>query len=142
MGYVLAQRHPGDVFQVMLHRRLSSTDPAGELSPGLTEYMEQVLAFRGDAPVGFDVTRSPFATLRDGRSLPFRDSTLGFADYTQGYLYLGQVAALQQCEWIPGFVTKPMFTANRPFYRSMGAHYGRDIRSPADLDRFFSDFEG
>jgi uncharacterized RDD family membrane protein YckC len=138
MGYILAQRHPGDVAQVMLHRRLSSTDPADQPSPGVSEWVEQVLALRGDAPVGFDLAGSPFATLRDGRSLAFRDETLGFADYTQGYLYLGRVSDLDQCEWIPGFVTESMFTANRPFYRSMGTHYGEDIREPADLDRFFS----
>jgi uncharacterized RDD family membrane protein YckC len=142
MGYILAQRHPGEVFQVMLHRRLSSTNPAGEPLPGLTEYVERVFAIRGDTPAGFDVTHSPFATLRDGRSLPFREEALGFADYTQGYLYLGRVAALDQCEWIPGFVTQRAFTANRPFYRSIGTHYGREIRGPADLDRLFADFDG
>ncbi|MFQ5569910.1 MAG: hypothetical protein ACE5G0_09560, partial [Rhodothermales bacterium] len=109
MGYILSRRHPGQVSQVMLHRRLSAMDPEKAAEPGLTAFIEKIMALRGHTPVGFKVLDSPFATLRDDRSLPFRDATLGLADYTPGYIYLTPLSGIEQSDWIPGYITQKMF---------------------------------
>ena len=95
------------------------------------------MQLRGSAPIGFDVTGSPFAPLREDFSLPFADETLALADYTPGYIYLDDLDAIERCDWVPGFVTRTQFVSNKPFYRSLGRHYGFDISSVGDLDRFF-----
>jgi hypothetical protein len=134
LGFLIAQRHPSDVFAVHLHREFRRT---GDTPGGLTSTLERVMREQ-DSPVGFDVDASPFANLRDGHSLLFRDPRISMSDLASGYVFLGPVDQLTGCSWTPGYITESMFVAHRPFYEAWGEKYGVDVRSAAEADALFA----
>ena len=142
MGFILSQRHPGEVYQILLHYGDLPRALGTEVSPAFTGFLEDVMALRSHTPVGFDVEGSPFAMLRDSTCLYFRDRRLGFVDYTPGYIYLARHADILPCRWIEDYVTDGMFLAGKPFYVSLGKHYGHNFRNAGDVNRLMPEIMG
>lgn len=121
MAYMLHQKYGDTIGQVTLHAgdfspRLITPDYKGP-PPRISSVLERIMAARGHAPVGFDVTGSPFALLRDSTSYYYRGQPrVGFGDVTSGYIYLEPRNTFQSCQWAEGFITPDMFAQYRPFY--------------------------
>ncbi len=139
MGFMLAQKYGGDVFQVVMHARFL---PTSQIFPDyrgpdeqMTEFIERVMKARGNKPVGFDVDGSPFARLRDSGAWKFYPNIrLGLADIAAGYVYLVPSGETQPCTWMKGYLTDEMFTRNKPFYESFGIHYKRRVANARDAE--------
>lgn len=128
MGAILRHRHGQQVCHLRLH------DSTFE-GPALAALIEAVQATRAHAPVGFDVAESPLADLCDVGGLEYRrDPGARFSDIVDGLLYLKPLAAQRHCAWEPGFVTRAMFLADKPYYE---AYLGRPLRDAAEADEAF-----
>jgi hypothetical protein len=125
MAYILHQKYGDKVFQVSLQAldfspTFSITFPRPGYQgpePTINEFIERIMAVRGQAPVGFDITGGPFATLRDSTSYYYHSQpSADLADFTSGYIYLEPTAAFQKCQWTEGYITPGMYVRNKPFY--------------------------
>jgi hypothetical protein len=143
MGFMLAQKHGDDIFQIVMHAR-SSPSPRADPNykgPGeqITEFLERVMAARGNRPVGFDVDGSPFAMIRDSGDRRFYPNRrLGLADIAAGYIYLVKSGETEPCTWMKGYLTDEMFTRNKPFYQSFGIYYKRRVASARDAEELLA----
>ncbi|MCC7263386.1 MAG: RDD family protein [Candidatus Latescibacteria bacterium] len=124
MAYILHQKYGDKVFQVSLQALdISPTFSFKFPKPGyqgpeptINEFIERIMAVRGQTPVGFDIAGSPFATLRDSTSYYYHSqSSVDLADFTSGYIYLEPTAAFQKCQWAEGYITSEMYARNKPF---------------------------
>lgn len=134
MGFMLSQKYPEDVFQIVVHRVFAMDEPG---KPGMDEFLEGVMAHRSHNPVGFDVESSPFSTIRDSASWEFTDPRLGLGDIATGYIYLAPLKEINKCDWVPNYVSQPMYVANKPFYKSWGNHWNKTVASAEDVNEFF-----
>lgn len=125
MAYILHQKYGDKVFQVSPH--FPDFSPSMSLKiprpgyqgpePTINEFIERIMAARGHAPVGFDITASPFAPLRDSTSYYYHSQpSVDFEDVMGGYVYLEPTAAFQRCQWAEGYITPEMYARNKPFY--------------------------
>ena len=89
-------------------------------------FLENVFAANGNAPVGFDVTASPFANLRDagGYWFAFQKYTV-FSDIAQGYVFLTPLNKLHRVSWAKGFVNEQNYAVLSTFLRDREALEGR-----------------
>jgi uncharacterized RDD family membrane protein YckC len=143
MGLLLHQRHPDQVFQIRLHQRdlpasLMDKNYRGP-APAMAAFLERVMANRDHAPVGFDVTGSPMAMLRDSGVLEYYGQpTVGFGDVAAGYVYLKDWRKNQHCSWQTGYITAEMFTANKPLYQAIARAGGKNVSNAAEMNEFFA----
>jgi len=136
MGFMLWIKYPESVFQLVLHHSQSRLDES-VAEPVFHDFLERVMARRGDQPVGFEVEGSPFAVLRDSAGFAYRDKRLGFADFTPGYIYLNRLDSIRQCLWVEDYVSQKMFVANKPFYRSYGKYFDYQVNNVQDVNNMF-----
>jgi hypothetical protein len=135
MGFLLAQRHPGAITQVSLHDALGRGPPGSAAESGVSEFVERLLERRGNAPLGWNVTGSPFAALRDPRHWSFAgDPERVLGDLACSYLFLAPRSRLARCDWLAGYVTARMLAENRPFYEAIGRRTGVDVRDAPSAD--------
>jgi hypothetical protein len=89
--------------------------------------------------VGFDVAPSPFAPLRDSGSIDYHfEPRLSFADVADGYIFLANRRELIECQWLPGYVSRGMFVANKPFYQAFARRAGKAVRTAEEFNELFS----
>jgi uncharacterized RDD family membrane protein YckC len=147
MGFMLHSRHAGEVFQIRLHGHdipisLVDGDYQGS-KPKMAGLLERIMQKRGGTPVGFDVTDSPFALLRDNGSLEYHfEPRLGFGDVASGYVFLAKRHELSECHWLPDYVTRGMFAANKPFYQAFVRRGGQTARTAREVNDFFGQAGG
>ena len=140
MGYLLYQKYGDRIFQITLHLDEMSpviVDPSYK-GPNATlpALIETLMTRRGTGPIGFDVFRSPLASLRDSGSYYFRfQPEVLFADVCRGYILLVPWRKIQHCDWIPGFITPEMFNANKDFF---DARFSKKFSSGDEVNEFFS----
>jgi hypothetical protein len=121
MGNILYKKYGERVFQVWLE--------AGFLDP-----IEDVMALRGDKPVGFDLFASPFANVlsRPGWDAP----NVPLAKIARGYVYLGSSVKLHKDTPIKGFVTDEMFKKYQHYYE---VDFGRKFADADEVDQYFAE---
>lgn len=134
MGFMLAQKYPEEVFQIVLHRVFAMKEPG---KPGMDEFLESVMAHRGHNPVGFDVEEGPFTTIRDSNCWEFSDPQLGLGDIATGYIYLAPLKEINKCDWVPDYISRAMYVANKPFYKSWGNYWNKTVASADDANNLF-----
>ena len=111
MGLLLHQKYGDRIFQVALHESYFNSV--------MGKFIEPVMKERGNVPVGFDVSGSPFGDLRNNDSEDYHHyPNLRFADKASGYIYLKPVRELGKCGWLDGYVSKKMFLKNKPYYKA------------------------
>lgn len=135
MGFLLAQRHLGAVTQIGLHAALSRARPGVDSQPGISAFVERLMARRADQAWGWTVTDSPFEALRDSSDWSFSagpEVTLG--DLTSNLLFLAPRARLTRCEWLAGFVDERMLAEYRPYYEAIGRRTGVEVTDPASAN--------
>ena len=118
MGYMLHHRYGERVFQINMHR------------VPILEWLERVMARRQDAPVGFTVEGSPFATLEAGFSY---QPTVSLGDLASGYIFLKPARDYVRSERIAGFISEEMFWRNKPFYEASAGRSLRDAREANEV---------
>lgn len=137
MGFMLARKFPNDIFQIMLHKTFESSFQ----NHNLASVIESIMGYRNHQPVGFDVTESPLASLRDSNNWMFKDPRLGMSDIATGYIYLSPLKKIHKCDWVEDYVSQSMYVANKPFYNSLGKHWGKEIKSADDVNKLFQSSE-
>jgi len=129
MGLLLYHKYGEKIFQVALH------EGHGVFDSIMKELIEPVMEERGNVPAGFDVSSSPFANLRDGNSKDYRYySGLRFADKAYGYIYLKPAKELKKCEWLPGYISKEMFVANKPYYKAWARLADKQVNNEQEVN--------
>jgi hypothetical protein len=109
MGFMLHQKYGNRVCHIMLHEPLHG--------PRIARVIEESVSNAGGTEVGFDVTGSPWAALRDGNDPCYRGRPgVCFGDIADGYIFLKPMKALHRCAWLPGYISPQMFVRNKPFY--------------------------
>jgi len=139
-GRVLRQKYGEKVFQIALHgpqmspQVIDKTYQGGE--PVLSDLIERIMAARGNRPVGFDSTGSPFANIRDSLSYYFHwQPRMTFADIYEGFVFLKPVKELSPCSWMKGFISDEMFEKSKAYYEFA---YGRKFKDAKEVDEFLS----
>jgi hypothetical protein len=113
-GYILNQRYGDRVFQVCLHQMHFGpevvTGGRPKSRPVIMGFMEKLLNKNGNKAVGFDIDGSPFANLRDRKSMYFAlQEDMVFSDIAQGYIFLKPIRKLGRMTWVKGFVDESNF---------------------------------
>ncbi len=135
MGFLLARRHPGAITQVVLHDAFGHGPPGSSPENGVSAFVERVMERLGNRPLGWQVTGSPFAALRDPHHWSFAgDAGMSFGDLACNYLFLAPRSRLARCDWLPGYVTARMLAENRPFYAAIGRRTGVEVRDAPSAD--------
>jgi len=126
MGNLLYARYGDRVAAITMHY--------AETRQSMAAAIERAVAASGRTSVGFDVTASPLAVLRDGESIDYRYQPAAcLADLSPGYILLRPAGKLTRCAWMNDYVSTPMFSSNRPFYEMIAE---RKLRSAADFNAF------
>lgn len=123
MGFILHQKYGDNVFQISLQHRDYSPSiiyPDYHVpEPMINEFIESVMGKTNRASVGFDVSQSPFASLRDSTSYYYHfQPSVSFADIASGYIYLKNWNMLKICGWMDDYISQKMFIENKCFYKS------------------------
>jgi hypothetical protein len=139
MGVLLYRKYGDKVFQVGLHGEHMSPAQIDITykgsGPVFTELIEEIMASRGNKPVGFDVVGSPFAGIRDTQSYYFHwQPAMSFANICRGFVYLMPVKELKPCSWMKDFVSDEMFEKCKGFYEFS---YGRTFKNAKEVNEFF-----
>ncbi len=76
----------------------------------------------GNKSVGFDVEDSPFANLRDRKSLYFAsNSETVFSDIAQGYIFTKPLSSLNfRMTWVDGFINEENFERAKALAKKRG----------------------
>jgi uncharacterized RDD family membrane protein YckC len=136
MAFLLARRHPGSVTQVYLHDAFGSGPPGREADSRISALVERLMACRGDRPVAWEVTGSPWASLRDAAHWSFAgDAGRTLDELALSYLYLAPRARIARSAWAEGYVTEEMLLSDLPYYRAVGRRSGIDVRDTASAER-------
>lgn len=139
MAYLLARKHPGSVTQVYLHDAFGPGPRGTSAENGVSDLVERLMERRGNVPLGWEVTGSPFEALRDPHHWSFgSDPARSFGDLACNYLFLAPRSRLGRCEWLAGYVTPRMLAANLPFYEAIGRRTGTPVSDTASADRALS----
>lgn len=139
MGFILYQKYGNKVFQINLQTRDSSpsmiyADHHGP-EPKINGMIEDVMRKTEYESVGFDVSHSPFALLRDSTSDYYHfQPRVSFADVSAGYIYFKPWNELQQCDWLPGYISPKMFAENKIFYE---LKLKKKFKNAEELNSFF-----
>jgi len=151
-GYILHEKHGDRVFQVCLHHPhfgpevLTGNPPTSH--PVIIDFMEKVMSKNANKPVGFDVDNSPFANLKDSKSLYFAsEEDVVFSDIAQGYIYIKPIRNLRKMTWVEGFIGRSNFERAKAIaekrgwivmFEKSGLIKPGECNSPKGLDRLFN----
>jgi uncharacterized RDD family membrane protein YckC len=126
MGNLLYARYGDRLASITLHYALTRE--------AMAVAIERAMAASGRSSAGFDVTGSPFATLRDGESLDYHyQPSACLAELSGGYILLRPSGEMTRCRWVDDYVSTRMFGSNRPFYCLIG---DRQFRTAAEFNKF------
>jgi len=125
-GYILHEKYGDRIFQVCLHQPhfgpevLTGNPPTSR--PLIIDFIEKIMMKNGNKPVGFDVDNSPFANLRDRRSLYFAsNSETVFSDIAQGYVFIKPLNSLNfRMTWVDGFINEENFERAKALAKKRG----------------------
>lgn len=150
-GYILHEKYGDRVFQVCLHQPhfgpevLTGNPPTSH--PVIVDFIEKVISKNANNPVGFDVDNSPFANLKDSKSLYFASQENAvFSDIAQGYIYIKPIRNLGKMTWIEGFVDRSNFKRAKAIaekrgwiamFEKSGLIKAGECNSPKGLNRLF-----
>ncbi|ODS35243.1 MAG: hypothetical protein A7315_01975 [Candidatus Altiarchaeales archaeon WOR_SM1_79] len=127
MGYLLFQKYGEKIFQIACHYSYNSPsyiyERYGKIYKGgepiLDRFIEDIMAKRGNKPVGFDVFLSPFANIRDQNLELFHwQPSVKFSDICRGYIFIQPCKKLSRCTWIENFITEDMFEKWKLYFES------------------------
>ena len=140
MAYMLRRKHGDKVFQILFHSRDFAPSTFGERyagpPPRMGDFIERVMAQRGDSPAGFTVAGSPFEFLRDSSHYYFwRQPKTALGDVATGYIYFESRAKFKDTQWTRGFITPSMFATNKPFYEAKAR---RTFATAEEADEFIA----
>jgi hypothetical protein len=113
----------------------------------IIDFLERIMMKNGNRPIGFDVDNSPFANLRDRKSLYFASHKEEvFSDIAQGYIFIKPIGKLGKMIWVKGFIDKSNFGRAKAIAEKRGwiamfekgglVKHG-ECNSPKGLDRLF-----
>ena len=150
-GYILHEKYGDRVFQVCLHQPhfgpevLTGNPPTSH--PVIVDFIEKVISKNANNPVGFDVDNSPFANLKDSKSLYFASQENAvFSDIAQGYIYIKPIRNLGKMTWIECFVDRSNFKRAKAIaekrgwiamFEKSGLIKAGECNSPKGLNRLF-----
>jgi hypothetical protein len=135
MGFLLARKHPHAVTQVYLHDAFGTGPRDATTESEISLLVERLMERRANAPLGWSVTDSPFAALRDPRHWSFgSDPGRTFGELACSYLFLAPRSRLGRSEWLAGYVTARMLAEYRPFYEAIGRRTGVEVRDGPSAD--------
>jgi uncharacterized RDD family membrane protein YckC len=139
MAYILRHKYGDKIFQVLLHSKDTSPSVIDASysgpSPRMGDFIERIMAYRGDTPAGLDIVGSPFEFLRDSTNYYyFKQSNAALGDVASGYIFLEPRKKFVGCRWITGFITPKMFATYRPFYEGRA---NRTFGTAEETDAFF-----
>lgn len=143
MGNLLYQLAPGNVFNILLHRPFySQAGGPDDLVQPAGGALEQVMAQRRNAPVGFDLVDTPLGELRDDSYFAIGHPDFRLHDLADGYVFVKPLRAAEGCTIDEAFLTEENWPeaqrqhaafpdlSGRP--KSLEA-YRRSIREYADI---------
>lgn len=138
LGYLLHQRYQDRIFQISFHGSDSYDSPKGIYDkyngekPVLSDLIEKIMAERGNKPVGFDISPSPFANVKDRRSIQFYfQPNVRFSDITQGYIFINPWDKISKCQKIENYVSEEMFKKYKLYYESI---YKRNFKNAQEVN--------
>ncbi|MBL8268342.1 ChaN family lipoprotein [Steroidobacter sp.] len=147
MGNLLYRLAPGKVFNILLHRPFySQTGGPDDLVQPAGGALEQVMAKRRNAPVGFDLVGTPLGELRDDSYFAIGHQDFRLHDLADGYVFVKPLRAAEACtidekflteqNWLEAQRQHPAFPdlSGRP--KSLEA-YWRSIREYADIPKIY-----
>jgi hypothetical protein len=125
-GCILHEKYGDRIFQVCLHQPhfgpevLTGGQPTSR--PLIIDFIEKIMMENGNKSVGFDVEDSPFANLRDRRSLYFAsNSETVFSDIAQGYIFTKPLSSLNfRMTWVNGFINEENFERAKALAQKQG----------------------
>jgi len=138
MTMLLNQRYGDRIFQIDFHRFHDSPELIFKKYQGgkavFSDLMEKIMAARGNKPVGFDVSSSPFANVRDNQSYYFHfQPNVRFADLCQGFIYLKPSEEIAQCQKIENFVSDAMFEKYKSYYET---RFNKKFNNAKEVNEF------
>lgn len=125
-GYILHEKYGDRIFQVCLHQPhfgpeiLTGSPP--KTRPLIIDFVEQIMKKNDNKPVGFDIDGSPFAHIRDQKSLyfAFQDDVV-FSDIAQGYIFFKPLDSLNfKMTWVDGFINEENFERAKAIAQKRG----------------------
>ena len=139
-GYILRQKYGDKVFQVALHGPQMSPTVVDKTyqgaEPVMSDLVERIMAAHGNVPVGFDVTGSPFANIRDSLSYYYHwQPQVTFANLNEGFVFVKPIKELAPCSWMKGFISDEMFEKSKTYYEFA---YGRKFQNSREVDEFLA----
>lgn len=136
MGYILHERYGDRVSHIEFHHwDLLPDIEAGGVREPFGGFLEEVFAANDTLPVGFDVSNSPFALLRDSSSYFYTfQKYVTFNDLTDGYIFLKPLGEQHKIHWIPGFIYAGNFQKARGISLKKGWITEAQGRTPEQLD--------
>jgi hypothetical protein len=144
-GLMLRHRYGDRVFSVRLHQMdipASAMDPTITATPRMASFIEDIMAQRGRAAVGFDLAGSPLALVRDRGSMEYAISpSVGLGDIADGYIYLKNWRDLRHCSWQAGYISDDMFTEYKPMYQALAQRAGTSARTASEMNRVFREMK-
>jgi len=124
-GYILHEKYGDRIFQVCLHQphfgpEVLKGNPPKSL-PVIIDFVEKIMRKNRNKPVGFDIDGSPFANLRDRKSLYFifQEDTI-FSDIAQGYIFIKPLNKLNKMTWVEGFISEENFERAKAIAQKRG----------------------
>ncbi|WP_161965989.1 ChaN family lipoprotein [Steroidobacter cummioxidans] len=147
MGNLLYRLAPGKVFNILLHRPFySQTGGPGDLVQPAGGALEQVMARRSNAPVGFDLVGTPLGELRDDSYFAIGYPDFRLRDLADGYVFVKPFRAAEGCTIDEAFLTDanwPEAQRQHPAFPDLDSRpqsleaYRRSIREFADVRSFY-----
>lgn len=147
LGVLLYRGYRDRIFQITFHGILNDEydSPAdifknykGE-KPVIGGLIGKIMAERGNKPVGFDVSPSPFANIRDGRSYLFHfQPNVRFQDIAQGYIFIVPWEKKTNCQKIQEFITDEMFKLYKPYFEDV---YKKKFKNAAEVNELLNKVE-
>jgi len=150
-GYILHQKYCERIFQICLHQphfgREVLEGKVPKSHPVIVDFMEKILRKSSNRAVGFDIEGSPFAKLRDNKSLYFAlRNDVVFSDIAQGYIFIKPVRRLGKMTWVKGFINRSNFQRAKAvaqkrgwieMFEKRGLIKAGQCDTPGGLDKLF-----
>jgi len=138
MTMLLNRQYRDRIFQIDFHRRHGSPESIFKKykggKPVFSDLMEKIMAARENKPVGFDVSSSPLANVRDSQSYYFHfQPNVRFADLCQGFIFLKPYSKILPCQKIENFVSDAMFEKYKLYYDTS---YNKKFASAKEVNEF------
>jgi len=138
MTMLLSRQYRDRIFQIDFHRRHDSPENIFKKykggKPVFSEMLEKIMAARENKPVGFDVSSSPLANVRDSRSYYFHfQPNVRFADLCQGFIFLKPLAKILPCRKFENFVSDAMFEKYKLYYE---ISYNKKFASAKEVNEY------